>query len=106
MQRYRLQFILLITSILFAVKSYAGVDPVKVVIYGDAHYPPYSWEQGFLGYSNIRNDLFPYKNEFVLEFDTIIEQMKSSGKIDAIVEQFYRDNQPKPIPAVAPDFAP
>ncbi|WCE31642.1 substrate-binding periplasmic protein [Vibrio sp. SCSIO 43137] len=284
MHRYRLQLVLLITSILFALKSYAGADPVKVVIYGDAHYPPYSWEQGdqvvgiylsilrqafkkmtnydvelkpvpwkrglyylqqgsafalfppyyhptlrpyispysvpildeltvlacyketfntprtiwpddffglviavnrgyelggkafyravaqdkiqrmeiegteknllvvstgrtdcyindinaikwgvqklkndkrfklqmdniaygptiasqqgFLGYSNIRNEQFPYKSDFVREFDTVIDQMKRSGRIDAIVEQFYRENQPKPTPPSTPDSAP
>lgn len=48
--------------------------------------PVLSKEQGFLGYS--RNGQFPYKQDFVEQFDRGLYQLKKRDGIRAIVEQY------------------
>jgi len=46
-----------------------------------------SQEQGFLGFST-RGARYPFKNDFKKQYSNILEKMKKSGEIDAIVERF------------------
>lgn len=46
-------------------------------------------EQGFLGFTDRDQGQFAYKTDFVKQFDAAIYQMKRSGEIHRIAEQFF-----------------
>lgn len=46
-------------------------------------------EQGYLGFSK-GTDNFPYTDDFVKAFNSIISEMKSSGRIEEIVSEFLK----------------
>lgn len=43
-------------------------------------------EKGFLGFS--RDGQFPYKDDFVNQFNAVIKEMKSNGEIEAIINKY------------------
>lgn len=47
-------------------------------------------KQAYLGYTSRDNGRYTYKSDFVHQFDNAIAQMKRSGEIDVIVQQFFR----------------
>lgn len=47
-------------------------------------------EQGFLGFTDRDQGRFPYKNDFVKEFNSVIYQMRRRGEIERIAQQFLR----------------
>ena len=47
-----------------------------------------SREQGFLGFTDKDSGRFPYKADFIAEFNAIIVKMRTSGEINNIVSQF------------------
>lgn len=47
-------------------------------------------EQGFLGFTDRDQGKFPYKQDFLKKFDSVIYQMKRQGEIARIAEQFFR----------------
>lgn len=95
-----------INAIKWGIQKLKNDKRFKIQMDDIAFGPTIASQQGFLGYSNVRNDLFPYKQDFVQKLDSIIEQMKNSGKIDDIVEEFYRNNQPESFPMVNSDPTP
>ncbi len=44
-------------------------------------------EQGYLGYTERDNGRFAYKNDFIVEFNKIIEAMRRTGEIQRIAER-------------------
>lgn len=49
-----------------------------------------SEEQGYLGFSNVADANFPYKEDFVSKITKIIEEMKASGKIQSILDSYIK----------------
>ena len=49
-----------------------------------------SVEYGFLGFTDRDNSKFPYKKEFLMKFDSVLYQMKKSGEVQQIVEQYLK----------------
>lgn len=49
-----------------------------------------STEQGYLGFTAVDNGRYPFKDEFVAEFNRVITRMRSSGEIGEIVEDFLK----------------
>jgi polar amino acid transport system substrate-binding protein len=47
-------------------------------------------EQGFLGFTDRDKGRFPYKTDFLKQFNTIIYQMRRTGEIDRIAQDFFK----------------
>lgn len=47
-----------------------------------------SEEHGYLAFSNVNEDNYPYKHNFVTQFNLAIKQMKDNGEYDAIVSRY------------------
>ena len=47
-------------------------------------------EQGFLGFTDRDQGRFPYKLDFVKQFNSVIYQMRRRGEIEAIAQEFFR----------------
>ena len=59
-------------------------------------------ESGFLGFTDRDNGKYPYKDDFVKQFDTVIYQMKRRGEIDRIAADFLRTHGIRPDQAQPP----
>ena len=59
-------------------------------------------ESGFLGITDRDNGKFPYKTDFVKQFDSVIYQMKRRGEIDHITADFFRRHGIRPELAQPP----
>lgn len=53
--------------------------------------PTISYEYSYLGFTNVNEHLYPYKNDFVLQFNRVINEMKQSGEIDFIVNKYIEN---------------
>lgn len=51
-------------------------------------------KSGYLGYTNRDKGRFPFKADFVRQFDTAIDDLKRSGEIDRIVRAYLADPKP------------
>ncbi len=51
---------------------------------------PITIEQGFLGFTDRDNGKFSFKDDFVRKFDTVIYEMRKSGEVQEIVDDFVR----------------
>jgi polar amino acid transport system substrate-binding protein len=51
---------------------------------------PITIEQGFLGFTDRDDGKFPFKDDFVRKFDTVIYEMRKSGELQEIVDDFVR----------------
>ena len=49
-----------------------------------------STEQGFLGFTDRDQGKFPYKTDFLKQFNSIVYEMKRNGEIDAIARKFFK----------------
>ncbi|GLO61978.1 ABC transporter substrate-binding protein [Vibrio sp. MACH09] len=49
--------------------------------------PIISYEDSFLGFSNVNNELYPYKAHFVEQFNTLLTEMHKRGEIELIIEK-------------------
>ncbi|WP_199911738.1 type 2 periplasmic-binding domain-containing protein [Dongshaea marina] len=49
-----------------------------------------SIEQGFLGFTDKDKGKFPYKTDFIKEFDTVIYSMRRTGELQEIIESYVR----------------
>ena len=49
-----------------------------------------SSEYGYLGFAHTEEGRFPFKKDFLNEFDAVIRTMRANGEIAAIVEPFMR----------------
>jgi polar amino acid transport system substrate-binding protein len=49
-------------------------------------------EQGFLGFTDRDGGKFPYKTDFLKQFDAIIYDMKRNGEIERIARHFFKQN--------------
>jgi polar amino acid transport system substrate-binding protein len=49
-----------------------------------------SMEKGYLGYTNRDEGRFAFKSNFVAAFDAVIAEMKASGDLQDIVDQFLK----------------
>ena len=47
-------------------------------------------EQGFLGFTDRDQGKFPYKTDFLKQFDAVIYDMKRNGEIDTIARHFFK----------------
>lgn len=47
-------------------------------------------EQGFLGFSDRDQGKFPYKTDFLKQFDAIVYDMKRNGEIERIARDFFK----------------
>jgi polar amino acid transport system substrate-binding protein len=47
-------------------------------------------EQGFLGFSDRDQGKFPYKTDFLKQFNAIVYDMKRNGEIDTIARTFFK----------------
>jgi len=47
-----------------------------------------SEEYGYLGFSNVNEDNYPYKNNFVIQFNLAIQQMKEGGDYEEIIKRY------------------
>ncbi len=47
-------------------------------------------EQGFLGFTDRDEGRFPYKTDFLKQFNAIVYDMKRTGEIDAIGSKFFK----------------
>ncbi|WP_244225121.1 substrate-binding periplasmic protein [Vibrio aquaticus] len=50
--------------------------------------PVISGEYGYLGFTNVGIENFPYKKAFITQFNQQLEQVKQSGKIEAIIKRY------------------
>jgi polar amino acid transport system substrate-binding protein len=50
-----------------------------------------SIEQGFLGFTDKDKGKFPFKDDFVKKFDTIIYEMRKNGELQRIVNDFTKN---------------
>lgn len=50
--------------------------------------PTLKTEQGYLGFA--KNGKFPFKNDFIAKFNTVIKQMKASGEIQKILDKYKK----------------
>lgn len=50
-----------------------------------------SSEQGYLGFTEQGEAHYPYKADFIAEFNHVLEQMKQNGQIDAIVTKYLNE---------------
>jgi polar amino acid transport system substrate-binding protein len=48
-----------------------------------------SSQQGYLGYTNRDEGRFPFKADFVMKFDAIIQAMKVDGEIQSVIDGFF-----------------
>lgn len=60
-------------------------DPIVEAATGDGHW-------AYLGYTNKKPELYPYKNEFVRQVDAIIKRMHDTGEIDRIAKRAFATN--------------
>lgn len=47
-----------------------------------------SSEQGYLGFTNVTPERYPYKNEFVTDFNASLEKLKQDGTLEAILHRY------------------
>ena len=47
-----------------------------------------SAEQGYLGFTTIQPEKYPYKDDFVETFNSILMQLKEKGEIEVIVKAY------------------
>ncbi len=47
-------------------------------------------DKGFLGFTDRDDGKFPFKDDFVRKFDTVIYEMRKSGELQEIVDDFVR----------------
>ncbi len=45
-------------------------------------------ESGYIAYTNVNEQSFPYKREFVSEFNQALQELQASGDIDRIIEAY------------------
>ena len=57
-------------------------DGVKIIDTGTI-----AVEQGYLGYTDRDNGRFPYKEDFIIQLNKIIENMRRTGEISRIVDR-------------------
>ncbi len=48
-------------------------------------------ESGHIAYSNVNDDHFPYKQEFIQAFDVALDDLKHSGEIDKIIKPYTEE---------------
>ncbi len=46
-------------------------------------------EQGFLGFTDRDQGKFPYKTDFLKQFNAIVYDMKRNGEIERIAREFF-----------------
>lgn len=51
-------------------------------------------EQGYLGYSNVNSDKFPFKADFVAKFNQTLEQLRIDGTVEAIMARYLNHSSP------------
>lgn len=74
-------------SILWEIKlltSEGIIKPDWKVVLGNS----ISSEQGYLGFTKISPDKFPYKSEFILQFNQALKQLKADGTLDKIIDRY------------------
>ncbi|MCG8565730.1 MAG: transporter substrate-binding domain-containing protein [Desulfobacterales bacterium] len=49
-----------------------------------------SREQGYLGFSNQAMDRFPFRSDFIRKFVAVIQKMKETGEIQAILDSYIQ----------------
>lgn len=49
-------------------------------------------EQGFLGFTDRDQGKFPYKTDFLKQFNAIVYDMKRNGEIDRIAREFFKEH--------------
>ena len=50
-------------------------------------------EQGYLGFTKNNPEMYPYKEDFINQFNRIIIEMQESGEIEAIVREYHSSRQ-------------
>ena len=49
-----------------------------------------SYEESYLGFTNVNEGKYPFKQAFIKEFNQIIEDMKLNGDIDLIIQKYIQ----------------
>jgi len=49
-----------------------------------------SYEKSYLGFTNINEHDFPYKKDFITQFNKAINEMKLNGEIDLMIEKYIQ----------------
>lgn len=52
-----------------------------------------SFENSYLGFTNINEGKYPYKQDFIAQFNQIIDAMKRNGEIDDIINKYLESTQ-------------
>lgn len=52
-----------------------------------------SYEDSYLGFTHINEQKFPYKKDFIKQFNRIINEMKASGDIDLMVREYIKPSK-------------
>ncbi|UUZ53761.1 hypothetical protein LP419_34960 [Massilia sp. H-1] len=47
-------------------------------------------EHGFLGFTDRDQGRFPFKTDFVKQFDAVVYDMKRNGEIERIAHEFFK----------------
>ncbi|WP_252724477.1 substrate-binding periplasmic protein [Vibrio hepatarius] len=51
-----------------------------------------SAEQGYLGFTTIQPDKYPYKDDFVTTFNSVLTKLKETGELDGIIKAYLEQD--------------
>ncbi len=55
--------------------------------------PVISTEKGYIGYSNVHSERFPFKDDFIKQMDNALIKLQNQGVIDQIISSHISANE-------------